>query len=121
MARDGLNKKKLILMQALFLIIFTACSSDNSARVTIEEIRQGEMTVNCSGEINKGKKQGNSLGYLCTIRILDSTILKDDTGNDISLKDFSKGDLVQIVLAGKQKISEKHRNVEAAEVHLIRK
>ncbi|WP_132420152.1 hypothetical protein [Paenibacillus albiflavus] len=92
----------------------------SSFNTTIDSISKNEIVVNCSDVINKGKKQANSIGYLCTVDINKSTVFKDISDNPLTLEDFSSGNLIRIVLSTPQPISEKNRRFEVAEIILIK-
>jgi len=101
------------------LLITSACNSMSSFDTVIDHISKNEIVVNCSDEINKGKKQANSIGYLCTVDVHKSTVFKDISGKPLKLEDFASGNLIRIILSKPQPISEKNRRFEASEIILI--
>lgn len=115
----GINIKRLALLQMMILIITSGCSSVESFHATIDSISKNELVVDCTDEINKGKKEANSVGYLCTVGIHDSTAFKDSTGNPLRVEDFSAGDYIRITLSKPQPVSEESRRFDASEIILI--
>lgn len=119
MTKKGINIKRLALLQMLILFILTACSSVDSFTATIDSISKDEFLVDCSDKFGKGKKQVNTVGYLCNVGIHDSTVFKDSSGNSLTADNFSAGDSIRITLLKPQPISEKSRRFDASEILLI--
>jgi hypothetical protein len=76
----GVLIKKIVLIPVplMILLIVLACGSIKSFENTIDSINKNEFIVNCSNEVNRGKKGSiNSVGYLCNVGINSTTVFKD--------------------------------------------
>jgi len=111
--------KKLFLLLCIIFIL-SGCSKIESVTTTIEQIDGNKIMFDCSEEINKHKKGPiNSVGYLCSLHLNTNTLLQNSRGKQLTMEDFSQGDVVFILLSEPQKISEKNREFKANEVTLL--
>jgi hypothetical protein len=108
----------------VFLGLFLAgCGSTSSFEGTLEEINENSIVVNCSDEMNKGKKGDIiDIGYLCPVQITDKTILSETNGDILSILDFPNSSSVRIVLTKPVNIKKDHsRNFVAKEIILLQR
>lgn len=115
--------KKISVFLIMICLILTACNSNNSITTfqkTIDIIDEGKFLVNCSDEVNRGKK-GNidSIGYYCGITFINTTKFIDRKGNSLQFEDFSMGDSIRITLSKPQDISESNTQFDATEIVLL--
>ncbi|GLX66143.1 hypothetical protein [Paenibacillus glycanilyticus] len=93
-----MNRYALSIATLVVSLSLAGCSwqKTNSLEDTIDSIQNNEMTLNCSDAINKGKNNVDGIGYLCDVRIDSNTVLKDEQGATLQLKDFSNGNEVRV-------------------------
>lgn len=93
-----MNRAAMIL---IFLgIILVGCGrSTESFQGQIEDVKANSIVVNCSDEVNKGKKGAiDSIGYGCTVHYTDQTTFRDESGKSLTVNDFSSGLTVKVIL-----------------------
>jgi len=113
--------KKLYILMMISLLLF-GCSDVKvkSLVKTIELIEDNQLYFNCSEDVVSAKaKSGNSIGYLCSVIIDQSTNLLDRNNDSIKISDFSIGDTINVHFTKEQKISIKNRSFEVKEVVLL--
>lgn len=75
------------------------------------------LLVNCSDQVNRGKRDRDDIGYLCSIKVTDETKLADADGTPLTFDDFANGDSVRITFSKGKNISSRHlRQYNAAEI-----
>ena len=92
--------KRLAIIGIILCCLFTAAGrATNSFESHIEEVRSDSLLVACSDEANKGKKGGiDSIGYVCTVKLTDRTIVRDEKGNLSTVGLLSAGSSVKLNL-----------------------
>lgn len=93
-----MNRTAMIL---IFLgIILVGCGRyTESFQGQIEDVKVNSFVVNCSEEVNKGKKGAiNDIGYGCPVQFTDQTTFRDESGKSLTVNDFSSGLTVKVVL-----------------------
>ena len=93
-----MNRTAMIL---IFLgIILVGCGrSTESFQGQIEDVKVNSFVVNCSEEVNKGKKGAiNDIGYGCSVQFTDQTTFRDESGKSLTMNEFSSGLTVKVVL-----------------------
>lgn len=81
---------RFVIIVAFFVIILAGCSrSTESFQGQIEEVGDNRFVVNCSTEVNKGKKGGiNAIGYGCPVDYTNQTSFRDENGNSLTAKEI---------------------------------
>lgn len=104
-------------------ILLIGCTGIKSFDGRIYSTGKSYFKVDCSDEVNNGKKNVKDIGYLCTVQISDETKLSDEKGTEINVDDFTTGSTVRVQLANSQNISKskESREVEAKEIILLGK
>ena len=108
----------LIVIAIVFLAGCTETTSLNG-RVTLIDER---FLVGCSEQVKQNVNDVTDKEYLCSVEISEKTIFKDEDGEKLSIKDFSDGDKVSVVLTKSKVIgqSKRSREVEAKEIILMK-
>ncbi|PZD94977.1 hypothetical protein DNH61_15150 [Paenibacillus sambharensis] len=86
---------------AIFALTLAGCGSKTkSFQGQIEEITTDKLVVDCTDEVNKGKKGDiNAIGYGCSVQLTPVTTYSDEAGNKLAVKDLTDGAMVNITLA----------------------
>ncbi|USK31926.1 hypothetical protein LIT25_14880 [Bacillus sp. F19] len=113
--------KKMILAVTFMSILLLSCSHSKSFEGRISDIKKGHFEVDCSKEVLKDEKNGESSGYPCTVKLSNKTVFRDNHGEKLKAGHFTTGLDIRVVLADRKKISKskKSRKVEAREIVLL--
>lgn len=86
---------------ATLALMLAGCGSKTkSFQGQIEEITTDTLVVNCTDEVNKGKKGDiNAIGYGCNVRLTPATTYLDEAGNKLAAENLTRGAMVNITLA----------------------
>ena len=105
------------------LICLTACSTDvYSITGEISNIKKDSFSINCSNYVAKERNVATAdVGYSCTVKITDDTLLKSDNGEEITMNDLQENDVVSVFLTEEKTLTEdgNSRTIEAKEITLI--
>ncbi|MEF2246345.1 hypothetical protein [Paenibacillus sp. IITD108] len=98
-----------LVISAIFL---AGCAeSTESFQGNTWEIGTSSVVVDCSDEVNKGKKGPiNAIGYGCSVEYTSNTTFKDVNGKSITINDLIPGSEVKVVLSKSVNI---RRNIES--------
>ena len=110
-----------IFLIIIAIVFLTGCTRTSSLDGRIVEINEGFL-LDCSEQVEQNVNSDTDEGYLCSVEITEKTILKDEDGEKLSINDFSRGDMVSVVLKKPKVIgqSKRSREVEAKEIILMR-
>lgn len=118
-------KKKLASVFLLCCFALSGCalfaSKIKSFETAVNDVSGREWLVNCSNEVNRGKRSYNTIGYLCNAEILQSTYIEDTDGNVLKIEDVKAGDQVHLTLSEPIDISESNRRFVVKSVILKKK
>ena len=88
----------VLVIAAIFLMGCT--KSTESFQGQIEDIRTSSFIVDCSDEVNKGKKGPiNAIGYRCSVEYTSNTIFTDANGKLLTIHDLLPGSEVKVILS----------------------
>ncbi len=112
--------KKAIPLLIWVCLFLSACGQTRTFEGTLfhTESEKNVFNVDCSDEINQGKVNVDDVGYVCSVKINEKTVLKDAEGSSLKPEEFSSGDLVRVTLSRAQRITEKNRTFKAKEIVL---
>jgi hypothetical protein len=92
----------------------------------IDSMEAGILHVDCTDEVNKGKKTDFILlvGYSCAVAITDQTTFRDEDGKSLTAEDFPSESTVKIIFSEPVNIrrsfeKEEPLNLAAKEIILI--
>ena len=95
LAHEGVYMKKLILIFSF--IFFTACSNETySIYGEISSIEEDSINVGCSDLVRKSNNSNDDIGYSCTIKITDETIIKTQAGDALTFDELYKNNAVSV-------------------------
>ncbi|QMV40033.1 hypothetical protein [Cohnella cholangitidis] len=116
----------MIRVIAIFVIIsllIVGCGSSVSTfEGTVEAYHDDRLLVNCSDEVNKGKKNIDDVGYICSVQVTDKTNVTDEAGNPLEIEQLPQSAFVKVTLVKARNIkdSESRRSkLEAKEIVLM--
>lgn len=89
--------KKIMLITAIISILLVGCTTAKSFVVSIDEISEGAMKVDCGDEVNKGRKSGNSPGHVCIVHLTENTLLTNSDEEELSIENFSRYATIRVV------------------------
>src|SRR5690606_2242143 len=83
------------------LMFLTGCTKPtDSIEGPIEDISDSSFVINCSDEVNRGKKGPiNGIGYRCSVEFTDQTVFRDMHGNSLTVNEFISGSTVKVTLS----------------------
>ncbi|RAP75094.1 hypothetical protein [Paenibacillus montanisoli] len=106
----------------LLCLALSACGSlsgklSSFEKKEIDTVKENEILVNCSEEVNRGKK-GNiiDIGYLCSVKVDEATAIEDQAGRQLQFSELSQGDTVTVEFAKSVNIRKGHVAVQAAKI-----
>lgn len=87
--------KKLVL---IFSFIFlTACSNETySIYGEISSIEEDSINVGCSDLVRKTNNSKDDIGYSCTIKITEETIIKTQAGDVLTFDELNINHIVSV-------------------------
>lgn len=95
-------------MKRLALIIgiiwLSACSKEvSSITGEIDAIEKDSLGIECTNLFKKSKDGTveDDIGYSCTIKIIEDTLIKSQTGEKLTLNDLHQNDVVSVILTQK--------------------
>ena len=113
--------KSWVLLLVITIFFLTGCVETTSinGRLTLIE---DNFLVECSEQVKQNVNDLSDVGYLCAVQISDDTLFRDQYGEKLSVKDFSDGNIVSVILTKPKVIGESKssREVDAKEVILIK-
>lgn len=89
--------KMMVIIAVIIGFLLVGCTASKSFVVSIEAISEDAMKVNCSEEVIKGRKSGNSPGYVCTVHMTEDTLLTNSDKEELSIEDFSKDASIRVM------------------------
>jgi|GEM_PF-1677313 len=85
--------------------------STSSFQGQIQDIREDRFIVDCSDEVNRGKKGVvNTIGYGCSVEFTNETTFRDADGKPLTFNEFNLGSTVRVILSKPVNI---RRNIES--------
>ncbi len=98
---------RIILAIAVASLLLAGCSATRSFEARFEAIEDGRLVVNCSDEVNRGKRNVDAVGYPCYVQLTEETRLTDENGGEFAARDLKSPALLRIVMTKPRKIDEK--------------
>lgn len=90
-----LSLKKLILIYSFILL--TACSNETySIYGEISSIEEDSIKVGCSDLVIKSNNSKDDIGYSCTIKITEETIIKTQAGDVVTFDELNINNIVSV-------------------------
>ncbi|OMF67067.1 hypothetical protein [Paenibacillus glucanolyticus] len=112
--------KLRLLFTLIVLLLSVGCARDVSVfESAIYSVGDDKITVDCSDEVNRNRKNHTDEGYPCEVRVIEDTSLKDSQGETIQLDSLKTNDLIRITLKKPLNISKNNRSFEAKEIRLL--
>jgi len=118
----------MIRVIAIFVIIsllIMGCGSRVSTfEGTVDAYHDDRLLVNCSDEVNKGKKNIDDVGYICSVQVTDKTRVTDEAGNPIDIERLPQSAFVKVILLKARnikKVESRNSGLVAKELNLISK
>ncbi|MGM0876233.1 MAG: hypothetical protein ACQEWV_16045 [Bacillota bacterium] len=110
-----------VILLILISLLLIGCTGTKSFDGRLYDIEESYFEVDCSNEVNKGKKSVEDIGYPCTVQITDKTMFSNENSNQLSVEDFTEEASVRVILANPKNISKSNesREVEAKEIILL--
>ncbi|MFC5472324.1 hypothetical protein ACFPPD_26935 [Cohnella suwonensis] len=69
-------------------LILVGCNSTKTFKGSLDEVKGKSLMINCSSEINKGKKNINDIGYICEVLINDKTEIFNNNSKAIKIEEI---------------------------------
>lgn len=119
--------KRIVLLVITVLFLAGCTASTESFQGQIENISESSFIINCTDEVNKGKKGGiNDIAYGCMVDYTSATAFQDANGQILTVDDFLPGSEVEVILAKPVNIrknfeSDKRTTLTAKEIILVKR
>jgi len=81
------------------------CGASAVFEAEFDSYKNGVLTVDCSDEVNKGKRNIDDVAYLCGIRIAENTKIAAESGTAVSFEEMEPAAPLRIVLTKPRKIT----------------
>lgn len=90
---------RTVILLVTIAAIMVGCGFTKTFSGRFEGVKDGVVIMNCSDEVNKGKKGGiDDIGYLCNIKLTADTKLLNENGKPLAIEEFPMESLVKVVL-----------------------
>jgi hypothetical protein len=95
---------RYLVLHVMVSILLTGCGSTNKFEGRLDSVKDGFFFVNCSDEVNKGKRNIDAVGYVCKVELTKGTQFMNEDGMNLSMKDFPLESFVRVVLVHPENI-----------------
>ncbi|ENH95522.1 hypothetical protein J416_15662 [Gracilibacillus halophilus YIM-C55.5] len=108
-------KKYIFVYLIIMLVIITGCSAKLNFTAAIEGINDNKVSLECSDLID----DSSDVGYECSIKITENTMIKNIDGDVVTLESLKEGQHIDLTV--NKSLSERLPNQsEAKEIKIIK-
>lgn len=107
---------RILLLVLVFSLALAGCASTRVFEATMLGAQGTTIQINCSDEINKGKKNVDDVGYICEILVDGDTAIADSEGNAIAVGDIPADAKLKIELTRSVNLEKKRGGLRAKKI-----
>jgi len=96
---------RILLTLGIAALLLAGCSATRSFEARFEAMEDGDLLVNCSDEVNRGKRAIDAIGYVCRVQITEETKLSAENGRGFDLGNLQPSDPLKIILTQPRQIA----------------
>lgn len=107
---------RILLLVLIFSLALAGCDSSRVFEASLFGVQGATVQIDCSDEINKGKKNVDDVGYICEVEVGDHTAIVDSEGGAVALGDIPAEAKLKIELIRSVNLKKKRVGLRAKKI-----